>query len=90
MSAEDELIAKILASPQATEKPKRTRRKKVVTRDLDTWFFGGFLQELGVCSDPNCPDPREKEKVMTIELDGKRMCRYSFINGYGNEEDSHD
>jgi hypothetical protein len=81
--SEDDLIAKILATPQPAAKVTR-RRKKQVVRDLDTWFFGGFLQELGICSDPNCPDPRGEDKVMTIVLDGKRMCRYSFLAGYGN------
>jgi hypothetical protein len=79
MTNEDDLIAKILAAPQ----PTKVTRKKALQRDLDTWFFGGLLQELGHCSDPQCPDPRGEERVMTAVVGGKRMCRYSFMSGYG-------
>jgi hypothetical protein len=76
----DEELAKLEATPEP--KPIKVV-KKAKKRDLDTWYFGGMLQEFGICDDPDCPDPRGKDQVMTIVVDGKRMCRYSFLEGHG-------
>jgi hypothetical protein len=80
----DEELERLNADPEVVAKRgKAYRVTKKTTRDLDTWYFGGLLQEFGKCDDPDCPDPRGKDQVMTIVIDGKRMCRFSFLNGYG-------
>jgi hypothetical protein len=75
----DDELAKLDAVVPKTSKARSKSQK----RDWDTWYFGGMLQELGTCEDPECPDPRGRDQVMTSVINGKRMCRFSFIEGFG-------
>lgn len=77
----DDEIAAMMA---ATTKSTTTRRRKQLLRDWDTWFFG-LDHTLGKCSNPNCIDPREKEMVMTAQVNEIRMCRFCFLAEYDGQ-----
>lgn len=77
----DDELAAVLRAPQA-----KPRKKKKVERTYRDWFYN-TNQSIGECSDPECPDTRGYKQVMVAEVDGKVMCRFSFLAGYGKEDD---
>lgn len=74
----DELEA-VLKAPEQITKPTTTRKKKVAVRDQDTWYFKVDHTMGEDCENPECVDPRNKPRIMTAVVNGKRMCRFCFL-----------
>lgn len=93
-SVDDDEIAAAFAAPapktrSGTGAVTRKRKPKHIVRDYDTWFYG-LEQTLDHCENTNCVAPpgrpRMSGKEMTAVVDGNRMCRYCFLDGYGVKE----
>ncbi len=80
-------IAGIVA--KGNTRPQRAKAKATIdtsVRDHNTWFK--LKQEFGECSNEDCIDPRliknggNKTIAMVSEIDGKKTCRYCFLEGF--------
>ena len=64
---------------------KRTKADPTEVRELKVWFkLSHHIKEDG-CDNPECVDPRprgDKGTSVVVEVKGKSMCRYCFINGW--------
>jgi hypothetical protein len=90
MSLDPKRITELLA------KPARGGQRKVVviTRDYQGWFkcaqklIDDETGELADCENPNCQDPRHgtDKSVVVTEINGKKMCRYCFLEGWLKDE----
>lgn len=62
------------------------------SRDYQTWFKLGTKmvdensQELILCANPDCQDPRALagagQGIVVAEVNGQYMCRYCFLSGW--------
>lgn len=83
MSLTPEQIQALLSIPQT-----RTSRVKTVNRDYQGWFksiqklYDSSTGELLDCENPDCVDPREGKSIVVVEIEGKLMCRYCFLDGW--------
>jgi hypothetical protein len=82
--SEDELQM-VLETPEIP--PKRAKRKK--KKDERT-YRGWFYEQqhfYGECENLDCSDPRSKESAMVATVNGKRMCRFCFLEGWLHDGD---
>jgi len=86
-----EQIKELLSREQTKPKTKRKSKSGIDTSDrsIVTWFklasslYDEDTGELTRCSNPNCPDTRNKQMVSLV--DGVKMCRRCFLAGYASE-----
>ena len=71
---------KKLMLPSKGEKGSQTE-----PREISVWYkLNHLLREEG-CSNPQCVDSRphsDRGRHIVIELNGKYICRYCFLDGY--------
>lgn len=89
MALSHEQVQALLKLP---EKSQRGRKPKnyidTSVRDYQTWFklatkfYESGTSERALCSNPNCPDTRDKKSVLVAEVNDVNMCRICFLNGY--------
>jgi hypothetical protein len=90
MGLTPEQIQILLSKPAAAGRGKGRKPKNYIDttqRTVMVWFklahklFDEDTQEPARCSNPNCQDTRAKQ--MVAEVDGIKMCRRCFLDGYG-------
>lgn len=65
------------------------KKVDITVRNYETWFNVNHVlidmdtQELVLCDNPNCVDPRDKTHGQTVTvINEKRMCRFCFLDGW--------
>ena len=76
-----------------TRKRKGPDLTTIESRTLETWFslqhkFQAEDEEGNIsmlrCESPDCRDPRNPEKggIRVVEINGRHICRYCFLDGW--------
>lgn len=96
MGLSPEQIKALLNKPSKPRGGKRKKQVDDRQRDIVTWFalstktrddLGNDLR----CENPNCVDPRpavvtalgnEVKHQFVVEINGTKICRYCFLDGY--------
>lgn len=95
MTLDPKFIKELLAKPERAP-TTRTKKSKVIVRDIDTWF--DLNRSLGSVIDGECPiedcktlEDKGTRHAVTVDVPinpilSMRMCRRCFINGAGLSE----
>lgn len=85
MPLSEEEINKLLSLPRRGGGKKK--ELDTSTRDYQTWFKLAIkmvdenTQELILCENPDCTDPRG-QGIVVAKVNDKFMCRRCFLNGW--------
>lgn len=90
MALTPDQIKALLAKPE--KKGGRSASGKAIdtsVRTYEVWFklahkiLDGDDPQIEGCSNENCLDPRVDRAILLAEVNGLFMCRYCFLDGFG-------